>query len=105
MIEESFIETDEKYHSGIVLDEYNDKMSVCQSNKGQDDKLYLRWCYPQAKDRKPSEKTLPWKIDLGTIDEAINIFKKYITILEEMQKPAKHTPLPGKEPMPDDIPF
>ncbi len=68
-----------RYGEGIVLDEYNSKFSLVLANK-KDEKVFLQWCYPQAKDgsRKPIEKSLPWKIELGTREQAMDILQYFL---------------------------
>ena len=105
MIEETYIETDEQYHSGVCLNEYNTRISLCQANIGQEDKkIYLKWCFPQIKDRKPSEKSLPWKVDLGNLEQAIEILESYLAILKNTGTGTEQTE-PENNPSTDDIPF
>lgn len=88
--EKSFIETDDQYGSGLCLNKYKGEISICSAHKGDDGKIYLDWIYPQTKDRKPSEKTLPWKIGLGKAKQAA----KYLRYLAEMLDNIITTPLP-----------
>ena len=88
-----FVMTSDKYKSGIQLDEYNDRFSLVQAYKSKEDgKIIQKWCFPQVKDKKPSDKSLPWKIDLGTRDEAIEILKEMLGFLGAA--------LPGPERLP-----
>jgi len=65
--EETFLVTYEKgnYKSGLALEEYNGAFSIVSCEDGKDGKLWPRWCFPQDKDKKPREKALPMKINLG----------------------------------------
>ena len=80
----NYIQTDDQYSQGIVLDEYNGKLSLCSANEGNDGKIYLQWCFPQDKDKKPRPKSLPWKITLGNISQAVDILETYLGVLNKM---------------------
>ena len=57
---------DSKYGEGIMVEEYNDRISLVLAQQGKGDgTVYKKWCYPQGKDRAPLEKAIPWKIYLG----------------------------------------
>lgn len=103
----TFITTDEQYGSGLCLDDYNDQISICSAHKGEDDSVYLDWIFPQGKDRKPIEKSLPWKINLGHIDMAKKILTRLLKDLDNMNKdisgqPEPVAPVNNSE---DDVPF
>ena len=85
MKKETFIETDMQYHSGHCLDQYNDEISICAAQQGKDGKVYLKWIYPQTKDKKPSEKTLPWKVNFGSVSQAIEALESYLNVLKTMR--------------------
>ena len=111
MKDKTFIEQDMQYHSGICMDNYNGEISICVSQTGKDGKVYLKWCYPQNKERKPSEKPLPWKVSLGSKSQAIEILEAFLQELKGMQGIAQQ-PAEAEQPetfgsgMPDDqIPF
>jgi len=72
-----------KYHDAVILDEYNGKIGLCSGNTGSDDKVYMRWCYPQVKDKKPGEKSIPWKITIGeTKEQAIATLEFFLAELK-----------------------
>lgn len=65
---ETFLKTFESNgrEYGFALDEYEGKFSLCSVETGQDGTLYPRWCFPQiGRDKKPSEKSIPMKINMG----------------------------------------
>lgn len=62
---EFFIETNERYHTGITIDEYNGVISLCAANRDKDGKVWKRWAFPQGKDRQPLDKAVPVSIRLG----------------------------------------
>jgi len=78
-----FIKTNDKYGTGIAVDEYKGEFAICAAIVGKDDKLYLRWTHPQGKDRKPSEKAIPHKITLGNKQQAINRLEKLLLMVEQ----------------------
>ena len=81
MIEETFCETDQQYHNGVCLDEYNGEIEICRANRGKDGKVYVKWGYPQ-KDKKPIEKSIPWKVVLGSKSQAIEMLETFVSILK-----------------------
>ena len=77
----NFLETDDQYGSGIQLEEYNGKWSLCNARMGDDDKVWKDWCFP-IRDRKPTQKSVPWKITLGSSkEEAVETLRHFIALL------------------------
>ena len=54
----------DKYRRGIMLDEYNGTWSLVSAQEAENGTVYKEWCHP-SRDKKPIEKSLPWKIKLG----------------------------------------
>jgi len=81
-----------EYHEGVMLDEYHGNYSLVAARKGKDGKVYMSWCYPQGPDRKPREKGVPWKVNLGTQEQALKTLKYFGALL-------------GGDPDGEDIPF
>jgi len=75
-----FVETDEQYHNGVAIEEYEGKYSIVRANKGKDGQVYSKWGYPQYK-KAPIETAIPWKIELGNKDQAISILQTMLTEL------------------------
>lgn len=106
MIEGTYIQTNDQYSQGVVLDDYSGKISICSANEGKDGTVYMQWCYPQ-KDKKPIAKSLPWKIELGDIQQAIGTLKTLTTVLEKMGSGGQEQKTPDDVPPMEnsDIPF
>ena len=100
MIEGTYVEVNEQYHSGAALDEYQGTIKICSAQIGKDGNCYMRWAFPQVADRKPGEKALPVAIGLGDKDNAIKILNGFIAALSE--KKEEHTTKPS---VGDDVPF
>jgi hypothetical protein len=102
---DTFVETSEQYGNGICLDDYNNQISLCNANPGED-QIYLDWVFPQGKDRKPIEKSLPWKVSLGSSAKAVNLLRFFADKLEELygNDPKKETPVKTLEKK-EDVPF
>jgi len=84
MIEGTFIETNEQYHRGFALDDYQGTVSLVGTEQGKDGKIYMQWVYPQrTKDgtRGPGEKSIPLKIELGTHGQAVNRLETILAAL------------------------
>lgn len=93
-----FIETDEQWHNGIALEEYNGKISLVRAYRGKNKEVYVKWGFPE-KDKAPTEKAIPWKVELGSESEAVEILTKLLQNLGGI-------PFSAPEPIDDsDIPF
>ena len=106
--EKSFIETNDQYGGGLCLNEYKGEISICSAHRGSDDKVYLDWVYPQTKDRQPSEKTLPWKINLGELKKAVKYLRYLAGVLDKTNagpaRPAEK-PRDGNPKIENDVAF
>ena len=92
---------DDKYHKGVLLQEYNGEFSIVAAQEGKDGAIYKLWCFPQGKDRKPVEKSLPWKVKIGgNIEEARATLEYLLAALKDGQGAMKNETDTG-----DDIPF
>ena len=57
---------DNKYGEGIMIEEYNDRISLVLAQEGQGNgTVWKKWVFPQNKERMPMEKAIPHKIYLG----------------------------------------
>ena len=59
---------DNKYGEGIMVEEYNDRISLVLAQKGQEGTTWKKWVYPQKRvdgRNEPNEKAIPHKIYLG----------------------------------------
>lgn len=75
---------DSKWNEGVLLNKYQDTYSLiaAQESATSQGTIYKRWCFPQGKDRKPSEKTIPIKITLGDRQAAISMIRGILAELE-----------------------
>jgi hypothetical protein len=91
---DKFFETDEKYHEGFVISEYNGKISLIAARKYTKDgeeKIVQIWGDVEVGKQK-TKKRLPMAVNLGTEPEAVLI--KLLAALA-----------PGNYKPDDDIPF
>lgn len=73
---------DSQYGDGVALDEYNGEISLVMARQGSDEKIYLKWGFPQSKDRTPIDKSIPWKVKIGDDKaEAVKILRRVIDAL------------------------
>ncbi len=98
-----------QYGDGILLNEYRNEFSLVPA-KRKDDEIFMEWVFPQKRDgsKEPIDKSLPWKIKLGSKAEAIKTLKFFLEKLEGGTSPSDDTPDDnwGKDgPSDDDIPF
>jgi len=119
MMDKPYIEIGGEYHDCVILNEYKGELSLCSGNARGDD-VFMRWCFPQAKDREPGKKSIPWKVTIGeSKEQAIETLKWAIAQLgggeEEAPQDSSHEDRPdwaegpppdeGPGPEDDDIPF
>jgi hypothetical protein len=112
-----------QYGDGILLDEYREEFSLVAAKRKEKD-IFMEWVFPQKKDgsKEPIDKSLPWKIKLGSKQEAIKALKFFLRQLEGESSPSDRIPQEsrGKDdssdfpmedtwgedgPSDDDIPF
>jgi len=97
----NFIMTHEKYGRGIAVEEYKNEYGICSAVKPRDDgRVFAEWVYPQGRqDGKnvPKDKAIPFRIQLGVKEQAIQILEKLIYMIEGRSD--------SKKVNPDDIPF
>jgi len=72
-----------EYGEGLLLDEYHGKYSLVSAREAQTGEVYMQWCYPQGPDRKPREKSVPWKVNFGKKQAMIDALKYFLSILED----------------------
>ena len=94
---------DTHYQSGIVIDNYNGKISL-QTARSKDGDIWVDWAYPQYK-KEPIDKAVPMSVHIGNSkQQAIETLEHFIDILKN--GPKKN--IDGYEPPPaedDGIPF
>jgi hypothetical protein len=98
-----YFDTQGKYGEVIILDEYQGEISLVSGRKEKDgDRVFKEWCYPQDKDRKPRDKSVPWKVRIGDQETAIR-FCRWLSARFGIGP----QPDPGHTEIPDDssIPF
>ncbi len=97
------------YDDGILLNEYGNEFSLVAA-KRKDGKTYMEWVFPQKRDgsKKPIDKSVPWKIKLGSKAEAIAVLKFFLDKLEGGTPPSDEIPVDGwgdESQYDDEIPF
>ena len=85
-IEESkFVRVNEQYGDGIAVDTYNGEISLVAAKQNSDTgEIWMEWTFPAKRsDGKsvPGEKMLPWKIRLGSREQALTTLVKLAGIL------------------------
>jgi len=108
-----FIQTNDEYNSGFMLDEYNGVYSLVEArlgtNKDGDEQIYKKWGYTDKRVKgddgkytnEPGKKR-PWGVELGMREDAIRRVREILVMLGDE--------LPGPEEIPtgqpdDDLPF
>jgi len=81
-----FIETDDQWHNGVALEEYNGKFSIVRAYRGKDGEVYVKWGYGQ-KNKAPMEKAIPWKVELGSESQAVDILRRLLKQLGADENP------------------
>ena len=118
-----FILITEQYGEGVAVDTYQNEISLVSARKKEETgEIFMQWVYPvRNADGKsvPGEKMLPWKIRLGSREQALTTLVKLAGILGVTlvvdKNAAPPTPTGTPQPMEfgtspsggadDDIPF
>jgi len=83
---EKFFPTDNTGR-GALLNEYNGEFSIIQAWKPAEGTVRPNWVFPQKKDGKPSEKSLPQKVGLGPRHKCIEILEQMLFALKNEDEP------------------
>jgi len=84
-----FVITDEKWSRGAMIEEYGGKISIVRGSLGKDGNQYVDWGYPQ-KNKEPIEKAIPWKVELGSREEAIEMLNRFLSVLLDGVNQKRH---------------
>lgn len=112
MSEITSIQMGNKYNDVILLDEYNNQISIVSGRESKDGKMYPQWVFPQDQDRKPRDKAIPLKVTLGDRETAARHLRYLADVLETQS--GKEQPAPSQPHVdgnsvddddPDGIPF
>lgn len=68
-----------QYGEIIVVNKYGDQFSLVAGGVSKAGQNYMKWGFPQGSDKKPREKAIPWKLNLGNRNEAIEVVKAIAT--------------------------
>ena len=82
MENKKYIKTSDTYNEGILLDIYKIEYSLAMASEDKNGEIYLRWVFPQTKDREPGKKAIPLKITLGLKDQAIQRLEQLLMMIE-----------------------
>jgi hypothetical protein len=98
---ELFYDMGGEYGDGITLNKHGDRYSLVRAKKSKkaEGTIYLEWCFPQDRDRKPRDKAIPLGVQIGNRTEAVKFFRWALSQLEPNGKQA------ASPPAQDDIPF
>jgi len=78
-----------KYNDIVMLEEYRGEYALVKGFLGKDGKPVKTWGYPQ-KNKGPGEKSLPWKVPLGTNQQdAIKALEYFIQELGGRDAPGE----------------
>ena len=88
------------WNQGVSMQEYNGVLSLVAGGKSAEGGVYMKWCFPQKKDKSPTEKAIPMKVTLGNDREAVAMLKYFLSQLTNGDSPLIPKTKGGK-----DIPF
>ena len=80
--EQDFIMTNEKYGDGIAINRYKNEVSIVMAKKDKDGQIWMGWGHLKTGKDKISDKSMPWRINLGFQDQAVQILEKLIYMIE-----------------------
>jgi len=68
-----------QFGEGVIFQEYKDKFYLIAGGKGNT--VWKRFCFPQKKDKQPTEVAIPMSVNLGDRYEAIEMLKSFLKAL------------------------
>jgi hypothetical protein len=66
----------------LILNEYKGELSILSAYEGSDGNTYWSMVFPRLKDKKPGDKAIPQKVQLGTPANAVRALKQMIQHIE-----------------------
>lgn len=95
-----------KYGDCVIVQKYGDQYKLLAGTIPQkaDATPWLRWVFPQDKDKKPREKAIPLQINLGNLTEARSILTQLLASLPGGVQPS-HRPKPSDDQEDGSSPF
>jgi hypothetical protein len=70
-----------QYNERIIVNKYGDQYSLVLGREGQGNgTVYMQWCHPSDKDKKPRPKAVPWKIPLGNYVQATTMLQALLAV-------------------------
>jgi len=104
MSEITTIPLNDKFKNVILLDEYNGTVSIVAARESKDGKTFPQWVFPQDRERKPRDKAIPLKVNLGDRTTAARHLRYMADVLEAKTPEPDHSQ-PQQNIDDDDIPF
>jgi len=81
MFEFFFKRESSEFNEGIIFQEYRDKFYLIAGGKSH--AVWKRYCFPQKKDKQPTDKPIPMSVNLGDRYEAVEMLKSFLKALNE----------------------
>ena len=95
-----------KWGDGVILNKFGDKYSLVSAYESK--KLgtpVKKWAFPQDREKKPKDTAVPFGVDLGNREQAIQILKQALAALSDRSGDVPHNdPVPKGEDQ-ESIPF
>lgn len=92
-----------QYGERIIVNKYGDQYSLVLGREGKaNGTVYMQWCHPSDKDKKPREKAVPWKLPIGNYAQARKMLTQLLAVFATPEQPKAQ---PAPQPTGDDIPF
>lgn len=94
-----------KWGEGVAVNEYNGNYSVVAAQRSKTNgKIYMRFAYPQNKDKQPLDTAVPMGPKIGDRKQSIAFFKQALAALSDRSGDVPHNdPVPRGEDL--DLPF
>jgi len=70
-----------EFGEGILFQEYKDNFYLIAAGRGH--AIWKKYCFPQKKDKNPTEVAIPMGVNLGDRYEAIEMLEKFLKVLNK----------------------
>lgn len=82
-IENTYVETNEKYRQGCAISEHKGIYAIVAVNESKQDKKFMQWIFPKTADGV-AKAEIPWQVRLGNVKQARQILQQYADMLKEI---------------------
>ena len=89
-----YFDLNDDYKNIIIIEEYGGKINLVMGQLGKDELPYKRWGKLQTGKDTYAKKDMPWKVSLGTKDQAVAALQHFLAELGHTVKAVDDSNIP-----------